>query len=431
LQRAMSEQVSVNFEERHPSLGIWLEIHAYPALEGLSVYIRDVTERHRAQEMLQEREVQLLHAQKMEAIGQLAGGIAHDFNNLLTVIIGFGNLVLERTDLPIGAQAQLGEVVKAGERAAALTNQLLAFGRRQNLQPQVLDLNVVLADIEQLLAQLVGAPIDLIKRPASDLGSVQADPGQIEQVIVNLVVNARDAMPDGGQLTIETTNVELDAWLGHVGMAVPAGSYVRLLLRDTGTGMDPETLARIFEPFFTTKEPGKGTGLGLASVYGIVTQSGGHVRVESKPGVGTVFEIYLPRVDATVRSAGRRDATAAVPRGSETVLLVEDEPMVRSLVSAVLHALGYVVLEASGGYQALTLLASHGRPIDLLVTDIVMPQMDGREVARHVTERYPATKVLYLSGYASPAAVEGAHFMQKPFTPLAIAAKVRAVLDSS
>ena len=381
-------------------------------------------------------EMQLLQAQKMEAVGLLAGGVAHDFNNVLTAIAGYAELL--REDLP-GDDARRGdleEILRATDRAATLTRQLLAFSRRQVLAPRVLDLNTVVASVDNMLRRLIGADVALRTALASDLGAVRADPGQLEQVIMNLVVNARDAMPRGGKLTIETANAELDESYALEHPAVVAGPFVMLAVSDSGVGMDAATQARIFEPFFTTKEKGKGTGLGLATVYGIVKQSGGNIWLYSEPGRGTTFKIYLPRVDQPLELPAPTPAARETPRGTETVLLVEDDEAVRTLARKMLASHGYTVLAAPSGADALELAASHAGPIHLLVTDVVLPGMSGRELAARFQSVRPGLKVLYTSGYTDEAVVHhgvldpGIAFLQKPFTSGALARKVRETLDS-
>ena len=381
-------------------------------------------------------EMQLLQAQKMEAVGQLAGGVAHDFNNVLTAIAGYAELL--REDLP-SEDARRGdaeEIIRATERAAALTRQLLAFSRRQVLAPRVLDLNTVVASVDNMLRRLIAADVELRTALAPELGAVRADPGQLEQVIMNLVVNARDAMPRGGKLTIETANAELDESYALEHPAVVAGPFVMLAVSDSGVGMDAATQARIFEPFFTTKEKGKGTGLGLATVYGIVKQSGGNIWLYSEPGRGTTFKIYLPRVDQPLELPAPTPASRETPRGTETVLLVEDDEAVRTLARKMLASHGYTVLAAPSGADALELAASHAGPIHLLVTDVVLPGMSGRELATRFQSVRPGLKVLYTSGYTDDAVVHhgvldpGIAFLQKPFTSGTLARKVRETLDS-
>ena len=381
-----------------------------------------------------QREDQYRHAQKMEAVGRLAGGIAHDFNNLLTVINGFSEVVLDGLGPAAPARDALEMVREAGERAAVLTRQLLAFSRKQVLQPTSLDLTALLAGMERLIARLIGADVAVAVRPGPGLWRVRADAGQVEQVVMNLVVNARDAMPAGGRLAVETENVTLDAGYAAAHPEARAGEFVRLAVTDTGCGMDAATRARVFEPFFTTKGE-RGTGLGLATVFGIVKQSGGHVEVYSEVGIGTVFKVYLPR-DREPAAAGRsgvRPPPAA--RGRETVLLAEDEDGVRGLARLVLERAGYTVLEAPDGGAALALGGGHAGPIHLLVTDVVMPGMGGRELAGRLTTLRPGIGVLFLSGYTDDTVVrhgvleEDVAFLQKPFSPAALAQKVREVLD--
>ena len=381
-------------------------------------------------------EKQFLQSQKMEAIGQLTGGIAHDFNNMLTVIIGYSELMLQRLKADDPLRSEVEQVKEAGVRASLLTRQLLAFSRKQVLQPRVLDLNAVLTNMDRMLQRLIDENIDLVTMPSPGLGRVHADPGQIEQIIMNLAVNARDAMPQGGKLTIETANVELDDAYAREHVSVKPGPYVMLAVSDTGCGMDAETQARIFEPFFTTKEPGKGTGLGLSTVYGIVKQSGGDIWVYSEPGRGTTFKIYLPWVEGAVETVEPGVAPARDARGSETILLVEDDMGIRRLVRQVLAERGYWVLEAIHGTHAIQISEQHTVPIHLLVTDVVMPGMSGRELAEHLKPSRPNMKVLFMSGYTDKAIVHhgeldpGTAFLQKPFTPDALARKVREVLDS-
>jgi PAS domain S-box-containing protein len=394
-----------------------------------TVIFRDISNRRQIEE-------QLRQAQKMEAIGQLTSGIAHDFNNLLTVINGYSELTLQILAPDDPQRGNVAYIKQAGDRAAALTRQLLAFSRKQVLSPKVLDLNAVVTNLDSMLRRLIGEDIQLSTVPASGLWRVKADQGLFEQVIMNLAVNARDAMPQGGRLTIETANVELDNAYARRHVSVQPGSYVMLAVSDTGCGMDAGTQARIFEPFFTTKEKGKGTGLGLSTVYGIVKQSGGNIWVYSEPGRGTTFKIYLPRVEESVVTVEPETAPLQAARGSETVLLVEDEESVRTLVRTILQTNGYTVLEASNGGHALQLCERHPGPIHLLVSDVVMPEMSGRELAERLTSSRPNVKVLYLSGYTDNAIVRhgvlepGTAFLQKPFTPDSLLRKVREVLDA-
>jgi two-component system cell cycle sensor histidine kinase/response regulator CckA len=391
--------------------------------------VSDVTERHSL-------EAQLLQSQKMESMGRLAGGIAHDFNNLLGIITGYGGLLRKRVSADPHLVRYVDDIVKAAERAAGLTRQLLAFSRKQVLQPQILDLNVVVAETEKMLRRLIGEDIQLVTVYDDHLGAVKADPGQMDQVLMNLAVNARDAMPQGGRLTIETGNVTLDrAYAGqHAG--VEPGQYVMLAVSDTGHGMAPEVQARVFEPFFTTKEPGKGTGLGLATVHGIVKQSGGHIWVYSEPDQGTSFKIYLPRVDASAAGAEPSAPSEPLPHGSETILLVEDEASLRDLIRETLESAGYTVLQARHGVEALQVCERHPSAVHLLLTDVVMPLMSGRKLAEEVRTSRPDIRVLYMSGYTDDAVVlhgvlaADIAFLQKPFTAERLARLVREVLDA-
>ena len=398
-------------------------------LVGILGIGRDATER-----VLLEQ--QLRQAQKMEAVGRLAGGIAHDFNNILTAITGYVDLLLE--DLPPGdpRRNDAQEVRKAADRAAGLTRQLLAFSRQQVLQPRVVGLNGLVTDIEKMLRRLLGEDIDLATRLDPTLGAVKADPGQLEQVIMNLAVNARDAMPQGGKLTIETANAELDESYAREHFPATPGRYVLLAVSDTGVGMTPDVQAHLFEPFFTTKERGKGTGLGLATVYGIVKQSGGFIWVYTEPGRGSSFKVYLPRVDESVQP---REATAGAgaKRGTETVLLAEDEAPVRAVARHVLERHGYNVLEAPSAEAALDLARRYSGDIHVLLTDVVMPGLSGPDLARQLVVLRPAVRVIYMSGYTDDAITRhgvlepGLAYVQKPFTPEAIARKVREVLDAA
>jgi two-component system cell cycle sensor histidine kinase/response regulator CckA len=397
----------------------------------------DVTKRKEAEEALRKSEEQLQQSQKLEAIGRLAGGVAHDFNNILTTIMGYGELTLRRLKKDDPSRRNIEEITRAGARAASLTQQLLAFSRKQVLQPKVLDLNLIVTEMDRMLRRLIGEDIDLVSILEPKLGQVKADPGQIEQVMMNLVVNARDAMPDGGKLTIETQNVYLDHGYALSHLTVEPGPYVMLTVSDAGIGMNADTLEHIFEPFFTTKEVGKGTGLGLSMIYGIIKQSGGNIYVYSEPGRGTTFKIYLPLV---VEENGSRELCEAAPegaRGSETVLMVDDDNAVRDLIRKVLELEGYTILTAHNGQGALAACEAHQGRIDLLITDVVMPDVSGRELAERLTQECSETKVLYISGYTDDAIVrhgvlqEGTHFLQKPFTPQALVRKVRAVLDAN
>ncbi|HET9962765.1 MAG TPA: PAS domain S-box protein, partial [Nitrospiraceae bacterium] len=395
-------------------------------------------ERARAEEALRRTEVQLQQSQKMEAVGRLAGGVAHDFNNMLTVIRGYSELVLSRLAPTDAFRKELEEVKKAADRASGLTGQLLAFSRRQFIAPKVLDINAVIHNMEGMLRRLLGEDIiELCTVLDPEVGQFKADPGQIEQVIMNLAVNARDAMPNGGRLTVETGNAQFGHRRSRLPMGAEPGSYVTVVVRDTGHGMDEETQSHMFEPFFTTKEKGKGTGLGLSTVYGIVKQSGGFIDVESKPGRGATFKIFFPRVGTVAQETEPAVSGGDTIKGRETVLLVEDEPGVRRLVNETLRLHGYTVLEARHGIEALLTGAKHMGPIHLLLTDVVMPQMSGPEVAEKLASVRPDVKVLYMSGYPDhPAFSKGGvdterSFLQKPFTPTALAQKVREVLDGA
>lgn len=395
----------------------------------LIVMIQDVSERQRLED-------QLRQAQKMEAIGRLAGGVAHDFNNLLTAILGYSQLVLRRLDERDTSRAEIEEVVKAGERASSLVSQLLAFSRKQMVAPKVLDINAIVRDLHKLLGRLIGEDIELSIRLSPELHNVKADQGQIEQVMLNLAVNARDAMPQGGSLVIETGNAYLDRRYCQEHIGVEPGNYTMIAVGDTGCGMDKETLSHIFEPFFTTKDQGKGTGLGLSTVYGMVKQSRGHIWVCSEIGKGTTFKIYLPSSDEGVESIPASHPVGPL-RGSETVLIVEDEEPVRTLVRQVLEMNGYSVLEAANGLEALDIWQRKTGKIELLLTDLVMPKLSGNELAQRLTGLSPTLKVIYMSGYTDRSLItlgvmgNGAHFLEKPFTPTALARKVRQVLEES
>jgi PAS domain S-box-containing protein len=400
-------------------------------LQGAICMALDITDRKQLEE-------QLRQAQKMEAVGRLAGGIAHDFNNLLMVIQGYADLLTERLADGDPLRRNAEQIQTASQRATSLTRQLLAFSRKQMLAPKVLNVQSVVAEMEKILRRLIGEDIQLETSSAPDLGLIKADRSQIEQVILNLAVNARDAMPEGGRLTIETANVELDKAAAHPPAVLSPGKYVMLAVTDNGCGMDAETQAHIFEPFFTTKEKGKGTGLGLATVYGIVKQSGGYVWVYSEPGRGTSFKVYLPRIEDEPTARGRdgKTDTRALPRGSETVLLVEDEKGVRELAREYLELVGYTVIEAEDGHTALELAAMHVGPIQLLMTDVVMPGISGRELAGRVKAIRPDIKILFMSGYTDQSVVHhgildtDAALLQKPFTMAALAAKLREILNT-
>ena len=421
---ARGEEIRTYLSSRFPLFDLDGELHA---VCGIST---DVTDRKRL-------ETQLRRAQKMEAVGQLAGGVAHDFNNLLTAILGYSQLLADQLGARPDLCSHVEEIRKAGERAAALTRQLLAFGRQQVLQPRVIDLNAVVADIAALLRRLIGEDVELITALRSGPVGVLVDPGQVEQVLVNLAVNARDAMPKGGKLTLETADVELDEIYAYLHPDARPGPHVLLAVSDTGEGMDRETQSHIFEPFFTTKGQHQGTGLGLSTVYGIVLQSGGHIEVHSETGRGSTFKIYFPRVEAEVRGAAESAAPAAArAAGSETVLLLEDEAALRDLIRDVLQDSGYTVLEAGIPAAALALASSHPGPIHLLLTDVVMPRMGGPEVAEQVVRLHPRARVLYMSGYAGHAIGRhplpaGAPLLEKPFSVEGLLQQVRRVLDGA
>jgi two-component system, cell cycle sensor histidine kinase and response regulator CckA len=390
---------------------------------------RDVTERVQLEQ-------QLRQAQKMEAVGRLAGGIAHDFNNILTAITGYADLLLDDLSAADPRRKDVEEVRKAAERAAGLTRQLLAFSRQQILQPKIIDVNALVGDLEKMLGRLLGEDVALGTRLDPAVGRVKADAGQLEQVLMNLAVNARDAMPEGGKLTIETANIDLDERYAADHYPARPGPYVMVAVTDTGVGMSEETQAHMFEPFFTTKEKGKGTGLGLATVYGIIKQSGGFIWVYSELGHGSSFKIYLPRVEeAGDRAIAAAAVSAPTPRGNETVLVAEDEPPVRAIARQVLERQGYTVLEAPSAEKALDIAAQYSGAIHLLLTDVIMPGMNGRELASRLAHVRPETRVIFMSGYTDDAVMRhgvlepGSTYVQKPFTPDAIARKVREVLD--
>lgn len=399
--------------------------------ERLVVLVQNITEQRRLEE-------QYRQSQKMEAIGRLAGGVAHDFNNLLTVITGYGQIVLDKLPPNDDTRELIAEITKAGDRAAALTRQLLVFSRRQIIAPRILDLKAVVTDAGMMLRRLIGEDVELVTLSDPGLWPVKADAGQVEQALMNLVVNARDALPHGGKITIETRNVRLDDHYAQGHPEVEPGAYVLLAVSDNGAGMTAEIKAHLFEPFFTTKEPGRGTGLGLATVYGIVKQAGGHIDVYSEPDLGTTFKLYLPRSDEGRRAGSKsHPGLTPMPPGRETILLVEDEEAVRVLSRHILHECGYEVLEARQGEEALRLASQHTGRIDLLVTDVVMPRLGGRGVADQLKRLYPHLKVLYLSGYTDDAVVrhgvleQDVPFLQKPFTPAGLAQRVREVLDAA
>jgi len=428
LERAADTQRPIEFSALYAPLDRWLDVHAYPSAEGLAVCFQDIT-------MRKHLEDQSRQSQRLEALGRLAGEVAHDFNNLLTIIGGHGKIALETIDRSQGTlRRDIEIVVEAAVRASALTRQLLTFSRRQVVQPRVLDLNRLVKRMARMLERTTREDIELRLLQQAGLWRVEADTGQIEQIIVNLAVNARDAMPHGGTLSIVTENREVTGESGPAPVA--PGSYVLLAISDTGSGLDAETRNHVFEPFFTTKPRGKGTGLGLATVYTIVKQSGGEIRVDSEPGKGARFEVYFPRTDKTPQR--KKDAPGRLkPRGGrETILLVEDEAGVRTLARDMLARLGYRVLEAAGPSQALGIWESERRSIDLLLTDVVMPQMSGRELADRLAQSRPGVKILYVTGYSDDVILQSGveagkvALLQKPFSREALGRSVRAVLDA-
>jgi PAS domain S-box-containing protein len=399
------------------------------SVAGIVMAIADISERKKLEE-------QLRHSQKMEAVGRLAGGVAHDFNNLLTIINGYGHMMLGSLSAGDRLRSHTEQILKAGNQAAALTTQLLAFSRRQLIQPKPVDLNHVITNLEKMLRRVIGEDIALYTLLSPDLDPVKADPNQMEQVLINLVANARDAMPHGGVLTITTKNVRLDEGLSCEGGDLPSGAYAEIAVSDTGEGMDAETRSHLFEPFFTTKERGKGTGLGLSSVYGSIRQNGGGIVVWSERGSGASFRIYLPLLREPAELVDSQAKPNGIHLGHETVLLVEDEAPLRKMLCESLSHAGYLVLEASDGADALSKWEQHASSIDLLLTDVVMPLLNGRELARHLTSVAPGIEVIYMSGYADDVLAyhgnlaSGTVLIQKPFSPAELLAKVREVLDA-
>ncbi|MCL4396675.1 MAG: PAS domain S-box protein, partial [Chloroflexi bacterium] len=438
LEQARSGQNLVGVERRRKRKdGSVIEVSASLApvrdsageITGYIGLVADFTDRKQLEE-------QLRQSQKMEAVGRLAGGVAHDFNNLLTVITGYGQMLLSTCDSSDPRRGDLEEILKAADSAAGLTNQLLAFSRRQVVQPKIIDLNDLVRNMDKMLHRVIGEDIELTMLLRPGLPKIKVDEGRMQQVLMNLVVNARDAMPRGGKVTIESAQLQLDADYARTHFGVKPGSYIMLAVSDSGTGMDEETRRHLFEPFFTTKGKGKGTGLGLSTVYGIVKQSGGNIWVYTEPGKGTTFKIYLPVVDGGTDAALADAARPELRRGTETILVAEDEPGLSKLIHQVLEQNGYTVLEAESSADALRLCEERTGPIHLLLTDVVMPQMSGRELAGAVSAICPDTRVLYMSGYTDNVIVhhgvleKGVPFLQKPFTPDMLAAKVREVLDA-
>jgi PAS domain S-box-containing protein len=434
--RLRGEPVPGNFEfecQRPDGTPLWIEALVTTVIEdrravGVQAALRDITSRKRM-------EAESLQAQKMESVGRLAGGVAHDFNNLLTVINGYSDLLLNQLKPGDPARSSLEEIRKAGDRAAALTQKLLVFSRKQAVQPKPLNLNDVVIDAEKMLTRLIGEDIDFATALAPDLGPVMADAGQLYQVLMNLVVNARDGMPDGGRIFIETKNVEVDGELALQHSGIALGQHVCLSVTDTGTGMSNDVKEHLFEPFFTTKEPGKGTGLGLATVYGIVRQSSGWIGCTSELGRGSTFQVYLPRISGEQAAEPVAKVVATMPGGTETILVVEDQEAVRMLAVSILEGGGYRVLSAPDGRKAMELAGCNGGTIHLLVTDIVLPYMNGRVLANTMLAERPDLRVLFISGYPEDKIAHrgvlssGIGFLQKPFTPEALAVKVRQALD--
>lgn len=411
------------------------ELRFVPVPEGVCVLSLDISEQKRSARELAKLEQQLRQAQKLEAVGRLAGGVAHDFNNLLSVILSYSGLLLDDLSEGQTMHAEIEEIDRAGQRARQLTRQLLAFSRQRVAEPRVIDPAQVISGMHGMLTRLLGAGVELAVLSRAPVGTIRVDPGSVEQVLLNLVVNARDAMPEGGKLTVETRNVDLDAGYADTHFDVKPGRYVMIAVTDAGEGMDAETQSRMFEPFFTTKDVSKGTGLGLSTVYGLVKQNGGHIWVYSEVGSGTTFKIYFPRVDAGVHHESSQPP-ASTRNGNETILLVEDDDQVRGAACAILRRSGYRVLEAANGGEALLASETHAANIHLLLTDVVLPRMNGRDLATRLAVVRPEMKVLYMSGYSEDAVMQhgilesDVAYLQKPLTPDGILCRVREVLDS-
>lgn len=438
LQVKERERAEEALQQSHARLEVTVAERTVELKQAVEQLRFELAERLRAEEARTKLEEQLRQAHKMEAVGRLAGGVAHDFNNLLTVISGYCDLLLQhpRTHEEDIFYRYISEIRKAGERAAALTKQLLAFSRKQVMQSKVLNLNTIVADMEKMTRRLIGEDIELVIALTPDLKPIKADPHQLEQVVLNLTINARDAMPKGGKLLIETSQVVIDQGYASHHFEILPGEYVQLTVSDTGTGMTEDVKDHIFEPFFTTKDMGHGTGLGLATCFGIVKQSGGHIEVYSELEHGTTFKVYLPVAEESNCPALQTADTGEQPRGNEIILLVEDEPMVREFALRVLQGQGYTVLEASNGEEGLEKIQNMEQPLHLLISDVVMPRVGGKELAERLKSRYPGLKVLFISGYTGNTVIHQHHlgpgidFLQKPFSPGTLARKVREVLDN-
>jgi PAS domain S-box-containing protein len=439
--KAASEQIPVQFEEYYPPWDQWFVNNVYPSADGLSIFFQDITDRKKEEQERSRLEELLLESHKMQAIGRLAGGVAHDFNNLLTVILGNTRMVLNAIDdspatptdhLTVNAMQQ---VEIAGQRAAELTQKLMEFSKKQSLTTQSTDINKTVSDMMPMLTDLAKEHIHLQTRLQPGLAPFAADPRQIERVVLNLCINGRDAMPQGGDLTIETARVVLDDVYTTRHAEIPAGQYAQISIRDTGTGMTQEVISHIFEPFFTTKPVGQGTGLGLSTVYGIMRQTGGHIVVDSEPGQGTMFRLYFPVAQEAPDSTHEEEVHAIGLRGTETVLVCEDEPMVRRLVCRALKENGYTTIESENGRHALEVVHSYGQPIDALIADVVMPELNGTELALQLTQNHPNLRVIYISGYADDVLSQQGvsrdtmDLIQKPFHPDQVLQRLRRALD--